>query len=139
MTSRRNFIKTVGATAAMSALYQRDLMADLLATSPSGRVLESKFKGLADIALAEAKLAGTSYADIRFTMTATPYGGTAMFNVDGGGRGGRGAGGGGGGGGGRGGGGGGGGVVAAAAVDAVDRSAKCRLKHRANPAVSAFA
>ena len=89
MTSRRNFIKTVGATAAMSALYQHDLMADLIATSPSGRVLESKFKGMADIALTEAKTAGASYADIRFTMTATPYGGTAMFNADGGGRGGR--------------------------------------------------
>src|ERR1700750_2401760 len=100
MTSRRNFIKTVGATAAMSALYQRDLMADLIATSPNGRVLESKFKGMADIALGEAKLAGASYSDIRFTMTATPYGGTAMFNADAGaaGRGGRGAGAGGGGG-----------------------------------------
>ena len=29
--------------------------------------MESKFKGLADIALAEAKQAGCSYADIRFT------------------------------------------------------------------------
>jgi TldD protein len=106
MTSRRNFLKTVGATAAMSALYQRDLMADLIATSPSGRVLESKFKGLADIALAEAKLAGTSYADIRFTMTASLPGATVNYNAAGGGRGG---GRGGGGGGGRGGGGGGGG------------------------------
>src|SRR6185503_3675775 len=104
MTSRRQFIKGVGATAAMSAFYSRDLMAELLATSPSGRVLESKFKGLADIALAEAKLAGATYSDIRFTMTATPYGGSATFNAEGGGRGGRGAGG-----GGRGGGGGGGG------------------------------
>src|SRR4051812_15135216 len=113
MTSRRQFIKGVSATAAMSAFYSRDLMADLIATSPSGRVLESKFKGLADIALGEAKLAGATYSDIRFTMTATPYGGTATFNADGGGRGrgagaagaagGRGGGGGGGGGGGRGG------------------------------------
>src|SRR4051812_6052320 len=119
MTSRRQFIKGVSATAAMSAFYSRDLMADIIATSPSGRVLESKFKGLADIALGEAKLAGATYSDIRFTMTATPYGGTATFNADGGGRGGRGAGaagaaggrgggGGGGGGGGRGGRGGGG-------------------------------
>src|ERR1700743_1315229 len=107
MTSRRNFLKTVGATAAMSALYQRDLMADLIATSPTGSVLESKFKGLADIALAEGKTAGTTYTDIRFTMTATPYGGMANFTegaaAGAGGRGGRGAGG----GGGRGGGGGG--------------------------------
>src|SRR4051812_18939617 len=110
MTSRRQFIKGVSATAAMSAFYSRDLMADLIATSPSGRGLERKFKGLAAIALAEAKLAGATYSDIRFTMTATPYGGMAAFNADGGGRGGRGAGaaggrggGGGGGGGGRGG------------------------------------
>src|ERR1700750_93412 len=90
MTSRRNFIKTVGATAAMSALYQRDLMADLIATSPNGRVLESKFKGMADVALGEAKLAGATYFDIRFTMTATPYGGTALLNADAGAAGGRG-------------------------------------------------
>src|SRR3954469_23271855 len=104
MTSRRHFIKTVAATTAMTTLYHRDLMADIIATSPTGRVKESKFKGLADIALAEGKLAGTSYTDIRFTMTANPPGGTAAFSADGaagrGGRGGRGAGGGGGGGGG---------------------------------------
>jgi TldD protein len=98
MTSRRTFIKGVGATAAMTALYSRDLLADIIATSPSGKVLESKFKGLADIALAQAKMGGCSYADIRFTMTASPYGGTASFNVNGGGRGGRGGGGRGGGG-----------------------------------------
>ena len=74
----------------MTALYSRDLLADIIATSPSGKVLESKFKGLADIALAQAKMGGCSYADIRFTMTASPYGGTASFNVNGGGRGGRG-------------------------------------------------
>jgi TldD protein len=81
----------VGATAAMTAFYPRDLMADLIATSPSGRVLESKFKGLADIALAEGKMAGCTYADVRFTMTANPYGGSATFSAEGGGRGGRGA------------------------------------------------
>ena len=31
------------------------------------RVLESKFKGLSDIALSEAKRLGCSYADVRFT------------------------------------------------------------------------
>jgi TldD protein len=95
-------------TTAMAALYSRDLVAELVATSPSGNVLETKFKGLADIALAEGKVAGCSYTDIRFTMTASPPGATANFRADGagggGGRGGRGGGGGGGGGrGGRGG------------------------------------
>src|SRR5262245_54054176 len=107
MTSRRDFLRGVGASTAMAALYSRDLVAELIATSPSGRVLETKFKGLADIALAEGKTAGCSYTDIRFTMTASPPGAMANFRADGGeGRGGRG---GGGGGGGRGGGGGGGG------------------------------
>src|SRR6185436_14439713 len=104
MTSRRDFLRGVGATGAMAALYSRDLVAELIATSPSGRVLETKFKGLADIALAEGKTAGCSYTDIRFTMTASPPGAMASFRADGAGegRGGRG-------GGGRGGGGGGGG------------------------------
>jgi len=89
----------------MGALYSHDLVAELIATSPSGRVLETKFKGLADIALAEGKLAGSSYTDIRFTLTASPPGATVNFRADGeaggrGGRGGRGGGGGGGGGGG---------------------------------------
>ena len=88
----------------MGALYSHDLVAELIATSPSGRVLETKFKGLADIALAEGKLAGSSYTDIRFTLTASPPGATVNFRADGeaggrGGRGGRGGGGGGGGGG----------------------------------------
>ena len=105
-TSRRNFIKGLGATAAVSALYSRDLVAELIAQSPSGRVMESKFKGLADIALTEAKLGGATYTDIRFTMTTNPPGVTENYRADGGsgagGRGGRGAGRGGGGGGGRG-------------------------------------
>src|SRR6185436_16545354 len=105
MTSRRDFLRGVGATGAMAALYSRDLVAELIATSPSGRVLETKFKGLADIALAEGKTAGCNYTDIRFTMTANPPGAMANFRADGGGEGGRG----GRGGGGRGGGGGGGG------------------------------
>ena len=62
---RRDFVKTV----AMSgmAIAASDTIADLLAQSPKGRVLESKFKGLADVALTEAKRLGCTYADIRFT------------------------------------------------------------------------
>ena len=48
-TNRRDFIKTIGATSV--ALASSDLVASLVAQSPKGRVLESKFKGLSDIAL----------------------------------------------------------------------------------------
>jgi TldD protein len=111
MTSRRDFIKGVSASAALTALYSRDLIAEIIATSPTGSVLESKFKGLSDIALTEGKLAGASYTDIRFTMTATPPGATINYRAEGDGAagGGRGRGGRGGGGGGAGGGAGGGG------------------------------
>ena len=104
MTSRRDFIKKVGQGAAATgsiALLSNDLVQDLLAQTPAGNVRASKFKGLSDIVLSEAKNAGCTYADVRFTMTLNPPGGTATFNVAGTGRGG--------GGGGRGGGGGGGG------------------------------
>src|SRR6185503_15245650 len=85
---------------------------------------KSKFKGMCDIVLAEARRQGCSYADVRFTMTAGIPGGSANFTTagargggadfpggggggrGGGGRGGGGRGGGGGFGGGRGGGGG---------------------------------
>lgn len=112
MGSRRDFLKTAGSSAAL-ALYSRDLINNLLATSPKGRVLETRFKGMADIVLAEARLAGATYADVRFTLTSTLPGATANFSAAGAGRGGggggRGGGGGGfGGGGGRGGRGGGG-------------------------------
>src|SRR5262249_60102707 len=63
--TRRDLIKTVGATGLVIA--GSDLIADLLAQTPPGRVMDSKFKGLSDIALKEAKAAGCSYADIRFT------------------------------------------------------------------------
>jgi hypothetical protein len=43
--TRRDFIKGVGATAAL-AMYSRDLLAETIALSPSGRVLETRFKGL---------------------------------------------------------------------------------------------
>lgn len=103
--SRRDVIKGLAATAALS-LYSNDLMAEIIATSPKGRVAESKFKGLADIVLAEARSIGCSYADVRFTMTANVPGGSANFRTAGtaaGGPGGFGGGGGGGGGGGFGG------------------------------------
>jgi TldD protein len=112
--TRRDFIKTVGAAGLVVA--GSDLIADLLAQTPPGRVMDSKFKGLADIALKEAKTAGCSYADIRFTRSTNngvnatggnPVPGAEDFGNfgGGGGRGGRGGGGFGGGGGGRGGGG----------------------------------
>src|SRR5688572_8116555 len=110
MTSRRDFLKYTGTSAA--AFYSRDLIENILATSPTGRVLETRFKGMADIVLTEARRAGASYADVRFTLTSTLPGATANFSTGGrggggGGGGGRGGGGGGGGGFGRGGGGGG--------------------------------
>ena len=65
--TRRDFIKTVGAAGLIVA--GSDLIGDLLAQTPPGKVLDSKFKGLSDIALNEAKTAGCSYADIRFTRS----------------------------------------------------------------------
>src|SRR4051812_14446960 len=118
MTTRRDFLRTMGAAGA--AMAGSDLIADLLAQSPPGRVMESKFKGLSDIALAAAKQAGCTYADIRFTRATntsatanggTPIGGTAGEAADAPGFGGGGFGGGFGGGGRGGFGGGGGGGV----------------------------
>src|SRR5688500_330438 len=105
---RRDFVKTV----AMSgmAIAASDGIADLLAQSPKGKVLESKFKGLSDVALTEAKRLGCTYADIRFTrntnagVNASGGNRSAEEALAGGGGGGRGGGGGGRGGGGRGGG-----------------------------------
>jgi TldD protein len=101
---RRDFVKTV----AMSgmAVAAGDVVADLIAQTPQGKVLESKFKGLSDIALLEAKTAGCTYADIRFTRSTNSgvnaNGGNREFEgfggFGGGGRGGRGGGGRGGGG-----------------------------------------
>ena len=110
-SSRRDFLKGLGATTL--ALYSTDLVGELLAQSPRGAVLQSKFKALADLVLATAKQAGCSYADVRFTMNVPIPGGNASFNAAGaaaqpgglGGRGGGGRGGGRGAGGGRGGGG----------------------------------
>jgi hypothetical protein len=109
---RRDFVKAMAASGV--ALAASDLVAEILDQSARGRVLESKFKGLADIALMEARKAGCTYADIRFTRS-TNRGVSASGNNDreaaelgliGGGRGGGRGGGGRGGGFGRGGGGG---------------------------------
>ena len=65
--SRRDFLKYTSATGI--AIVSSDLVGELLAQSPTGNPLTSTFKGLADAALAEAKRAGCSYADIRFTRS----------------------------------------------------------------------
>src|SRR5688572_25466709 len=62
---RRDFVKTLSATGV--ALYASDLVGDLIAQSPKARVMDSRFKGLSDVALTEAKRLGCTYADIRFT------------------------------------------------------------------------
>ncbi|MBA2356152.1 MAG: TldD/PmbA family protein [Acidobacteria bacterium] len=98
--TRRDFLRTVGASGA--ALAASDLVASLVAQSPKGRVLESRFKGLADIALTEARRLGCSYGDVRFTRNLNDSVAVRDRIVGGGG----GFGGGGGGGGGFGGGGG---------------------------------
>jgi TldD protein len=64
---RRDFVKTLGATGV--ALYATDVISEVLAQSVKGDPLQSKFKGLSDIALAAARQAGCSYADIRFTRS----------------------------------------------------------------------
>jgi TldD protein len=112
--SRRTFLKSLSASGLVLASH--DFIADLVAQSPQGRVLESKFKGMSDIALAEAKRGACTYADIRFTRSQNSSVSAQGGNRDAaeaaggffGGGGGRGGGGGGrgGGGGGRGGGGG---------------------------------
>ncbi len=117
MSTRRTFLKQAGAAGVVFAASDR--IGELIAQSTPGQVMSSPFKGLADIALGEAKRGGCSYADIRFTRTLTYPGVTATASAAGappadpnaGGFGGRGGGGGGrgGGGGGRGGGGFGGG------------------------------
>jgi TldD protein len=103
---RRDFVKTIAMSGA--AMAASDLVGELIAQSPQGQVLQSKFKGLAEVALGEAKLQGCSYADVRFTRrtnaNVNASGGNADFEAfgrgggggRGGGRGGRGGGGGGG-------------------------------------------
>src|SRR5437868_6379110 len=66
-TSRRDFLKYTAGSALVVA--SSDLVGELLAQSPKGNPLTSSFKGLADVALAEAKAAGCGYADVRFTRS----------------------------------------------------------------------
>src|SRR5258706_801153 len=100
--TRRDFLKYTGATSLL--LAASDLVGELIAQSPKGNPLTSSFKGLADIALGEAKRLACSYADVRFTRSvSTPVnangsndrsaGGEGGFGGFGGGRGGRGGGG----------------------------------------------
>ena len=70
--NRRDFIKTVGAV--RRGARSSDLIGDLLAQSPPGRVLESKFKGLADIALAEASCAAVRTPTSASRARTTPPG-----------------------------------------------------------------
>jgi TldD protein len=65
--TRRDFLKYTGATSLL--LASSDLVGELLAQSPKGNPLTSTFKGLADTVLGEAKKAGCSYADVRFTRS----------------------------------------------------------------------
>ena len=65
--TRRDFLKYTGAASLL--LASSDLVGELIAQSPKGNPLTSSFKGLADLALAEAKQAGCSYADVRFTRS----------------------------------------------------------------------
>src|SRR6266508_4824467 len=65
--TRRDFLKYTGAAGLVIA--SSDVVAELIAQSPKGNPLTSPFKGLADVALGEAKLAGCTYADVRFTRS----------------------------------------------------------------------
>jgi TldD protein len=65
--SRREFLKYTAGSALVIA--SSDLVGDLLAQSPKGNPMTSSLKGLADLALGDAKAAGCSYADIRFTRS----------------------------------------------------------------------
>ena len=67
MPSRRDFLKYTGASALLVA--SSDLVGELIAQSPARDPMQSPFKGLSDIALTEAKRAGCTYADVRFTRS----------------------------------------------------------------------
>lgn len=70
------------ASAAAIGFWSNDIVSEILATSPVGKVMETRFKGMADIVLGEAKLLGCSYADVRFTLTASPAGATINYRAD---------------------------------------------------------
>jgi TldD protein len=87
--TRRDFLKYTGATGLL--LASSDLVGSLIAQSPKGNPLTSSFKGLADVVLGEAKKAGCSYADVRFTRSVSSgvnASGGSDRNADGGGFGG---------------------------------------------------
>jgi TldD protein len=87
--TRRDFLKYTGAAGLLIA--SSDLVAELIAQSPKGNPQTSMFKGLSDIALGEAKKAGCSYADVRFTRSVSSgvnASGGSDRNADGGGFGG---------------------------------------------------
>jgi TldD protein len=89
--SRREFLKYTGAAGLLVA--SSDLVGELIAQSPKGNPLTSTFKGLADVVLGEAKRAGCTYADVRFTRsvnTGVNASGGSDADAGGGGRGGRG-------------------------------------------------
>src|SRR3954470_14106610 len=89
--TRRDFLKYTGATSLL--LASSDLVGELIAQSPKGNPLTSSFKGLADVVLVEAKKAGCSYADVRFTRSVSSgvnATGGSDRNADGGAGGGRG-------------------------------------------------
>ena len=53
---RRDFVKTMALSG--MAVAASDLVGDLIAQTPQGKVLQSKFKGLADVALAAGEAGG---------------------------------------------------------------------------------
>jgi hypothetical protein len=53
---RRDFVKTLALSGV--GIAASDLVGELIAQGPPGSVLQSKFKGLADVGLAEAKRSG---------------------------------------------------------------------------------
>src|SRR5882672_2040993 len=67
MASRRDFLKYTGASALLIA--SSDVVGELIAQSTAKDPMQSPFKGLSDVALGEAKRAGCSYADVRFTRS----------------------------------------------------------------------
>src|SRR3954453_19537408 len=87
--TRRDFLKYTGATSIL--LASSDLVGQLIAQSPKGNPLTSSFKGLSDVVLGEAKKAGCSHADVRFTRSVSSgvnASGGSDRNADGGGFGG---------------------------------------------------
>jgi len=79
--SRRTFLASLGAGAL--GLYSHDLIAQLISDGPLRSVTQSRFRGLSDIALGEARRLGCSYADIRFTLRRNLAGAAATYGPGG--------------------------------------------------------